>query len=239
MVIDPCVAHNGRVETMPHLSPGELERLSRAPELKVYKKDGRSRVWSAACEPRAVVFKRFEFWPLRQWVIACLGLHPMQREMRRIAVLEAAGVDVAPIVGRGSQPAFLGRRYWLATAWCGESVFRHIRQLGGGRGAKSRAIVEGMADITSRLFEAGLIHRDHRVSNMLLDDAGRLRLVDVDGVRRSTDAKDRIRTLGTLASSAKKAGATRTDFWRFLLRITELSPSLGDARDLARRIRVE
>lgn len=202
------------------------------PPVKVYKSDARSRVWRVETAAGPVVIKRFEFSPLRQRLLALLGLHPMQREIRITRMLLTAGVRAAPILGHGVDRA-AGGRCWIATPWTGQSVYMLLKR-GGFRDFRSRrAAAAAVAEVTAAMLNAGLAHRDHRLTNMLLDENGDAWLIDVMGVRRSRGESDVLRTIAALAVGSQRIGMTRGDRWRFLSALVKFRPALGDPRDLA------
>jgi len=212
--------------------PGALFGL---PPVKVYKSDARSRVWRVETAAGPVVVKRFEFSPLRQRLLALLGLHPMQREVRITRMLLAAGVRAAPILGHGVDRA-AGGRYWIATPWKGQSVYMLLKRGGFRDFAGRRASASAVAEVTAALLNAGLAHRDHRLNNMLLDEHGDAWLVDVMGVRRSRGESDVLRTITALAVGSQRIGMTRGDRWRFLTALVKFRPGLGDPRQLAGKL---
>jgi tRNA A-37 threonylcarbamoyl transferase component Bud32 len=174
---------------------------------RVFKHDGRSRVWLVEASDGPVVVKRFEYARWRQAAAAVLGLHPAQRERRAARRLIKADLPVAPIIAFGAEWAVGGASLWLATRYVGPSVHEVLRTDGA-----SRALLDAIATVTAALLRAGFVHRDHKVSNLLVDDAGRVWLTDVGAIRRSRAAQARRRTLTTLSKTLREVGVSEAEW---------------------------
>lgn len=203
---------------------------------RVLKSDRRSKVWRVD-RPReaggAIVYKRFEYWPLRQALAGWLSVHPAQREMRQNQLLRSAGLPVAPIVDHGVDRVGLGCKYWLATPDRGETIKRLLihRELEG-RQQRLR-VVRLLAHLAADLIQRGYYFRDFKLSNVVIDRAGQLWLIDVGSVRPSRDPKHALRMLANLAQEARSDGVSRSDQWRFLKTVMERCHHLGTLRGVA------
>ncbi len=179
---------------------------------QVYKHDARSRVWCVSSEGGAsFVIKRFEFSPLRQGLGLALGLHPGQREIRRFRQLKAAGLPVAPIIASGVQRRGVAARFWLVTPHRGTSLhnlFNHGKMTDP---ARRQRVLEAVGQLTGELIRKGLFNRDHKASNIVIDDEDRPWLIDVGAVGRSRGTAGADRMLANLCDTLAQAGATDPD----------------------------
>ena len=182
---------------------------------QVYKHDARSRVWRIdAPDGRAFVVKRFEFSPFRQRLGHSLGLHPGQRECRRARQLIAAGLPVAPVLASGLQPRGAGLGYWLVTPYLGKSLhnlFYHGEMTDPDR---RQRVLDAVGRMTGELIRMGYFNRDHKASNILIDQEDRPWLIDVGAVRRSRNNAGACRMLANLTDTLSEAGATDVDIAR-------------------------
>lgn len=214
---------------------------------ETFKSDARSRVWRVETPQGPRVVKRFEHSPLRQRVALWLGLHPAQRELRRNRRLRAAGIAVVPAVDAGVERDGRGVRVWLAFPWRGRSLV-HLLRAGALRDLRDRRrAAETLAALTADLIRGGWLNRDHKSSNLLLDDQGAAWLVDAGAVRRAPlprrmgvplpgagGAGERM--LALLHATTPRRLVSRPERLRFLWRVVDQAPSLGDRRSLARRL---
>lgn len=179
--------------------------LLKASPSQIYKHDGRSRVWRVdSPQQGSVVIKRFEHSPLRQRVAMLLGVHPAQAEMRKALALAHAKIPVVPIMGMHVQnTGTLGVKVHLATRWLGVSLqqaMKEQRPLVTGECQREK-IMACLGELAASLLLAGWVFRDLKTSNLLIDDQGRLRLIDVGSARN----------VGTITSGSAPARA-----WRML-----------------------
>lgn len=176
---------------------------------EVYKQDGRSKVWRvehATLGP--VVVKRFEYTPSRQRVSLIVGTHPGQHELKRNRQLALAGVPVVPILDAGEERAGFGGRAWLATPLMGTSMQRHLTNPGTTH-AQRETLIDGAAKLTRRLLDAGYTFKDLKPSNIVLDDAGAMQLIDVGSARPDTSQKQTTRMLAVMDRVLKRDGVGR------------------------------
>ncbi len=185
--------------------PGWLDSVE---PTQVYKQDRRSRVWRIDTPGgRAYVVKRFEYSPIKQMLACMLRIHPGQRERRCCEMLKAAGLAVVPIVGGGVSK----RKYWLVTPYTGKSLYNLLHHGELTDPQKRMQLMTAVGQLTGRLAYKGLFNRDHKASNVVVDDDGKPWLIDVVGVRRSRGQKDTDRMLANLRSNLLEAGASKAE----------------------------
>ncbi|MEX0885568.1 MAG: lipopolysaccharide kinase InaA family protein [Phycisphaeraceae bacterium] len=208
--------------------------LTRLPADVLYKADARSRVWRVQGPRGPVVVKRFEYSPTRQRLAAMIGRHPAQRERRANQRLVAAGVAVVPIIDAGIDAG----RHWLATPWCGESLQARLRRGSGAdteadrNAGDKRTLALALGRFVARLVEQRWYFRDLKPSNILVDTADKLRLIDVGDARRLGGRRQTWRMLATLDRTARRDGATRTQRLRAARELLAHRPELGPLRAL-------
>jgi hypothetical protein len=151
-------------------------------EVELFKADARSRVWRVDTDAGPRVVKRFEYRPLRQRGVALIGLHPAQIEVRRNRAMQRDGVPVVPVESAGAERCGIGIRSWIATPFAGTSL-QH--RLATATGAERAAQVDTASRLTIDLIRAGYTFKDLKPSNIVVDDEGRARLIDVGCARRS------------------------------------------------------
>lgn len=246
----PCPGPARAVELMteqpsppPTLDPTPLPAAPITPDDRhakaVYKQDRRSKVWlhAPAGDPvTALVVKRFEYAPWRQWLAGVLGVHPAQRERRANRRLLAAGLPVAPIVAQGRLPCRFGVRHWLATPPRGRSLQRLLRDPAPAPHARRRAAVHAVARLTAQLMRAGVFFKDLKTSNILIDECDRVWLIDVGSARRMWTRRSAIRMLVMLDKTAAGDGASKADRVRGLRVICRESARAWDHRTVSRVI---
>jgi hypothetical protein len=152
------------------------------PPLEVLKTDRRSRVWFVATSSGDRAVKRFEHSPMRQRAAVLLGVHPAQRELRGNRRLQQSGVPVVPIVDAGLEPAGAGCRAWIATPVAGRSLQRVLRD--DADPARASRLLDRAAELAAALVAAGWWLKDYKPSNIIVDESGAMRLIDVGGTRR-------------------------------------------------------
>lgn len=182
---------------------------------EVYKQDQRSRVWRIdAPNGRAYVIKRFEFNPIRQALGILLGVHPGQSERRLSHQLIQAGIPVVPVMATGVQSAGPGRRFWLTTPWTGTSLFNLLYHHQLGDPDRRAKVMDATGRLTGLLIAKDYFNRDHKASNILIDDQGSALLIDYGAVRRHRGQQDTDRMLNNLCSNLAEAGADGADLDR-------------------------
>ncbi|WP_221435453.1 lipopolysaccharide kinase InaA family protein [Algisphaera agarilytica] len=216
--------------------PAELLAL---PEAKVFKQDRRSRVWSVEDgSGRRWAIKRFEHSPLRQRLVAKVGQHPAQREVKWHAKLIAAELPVVPIFAAGHDAS---GRQWLITPWRGDDLAEWIQD---GRLADDPAlrhdVTRQLGAIAGRIMQMRVFNRDFKARNFVVDEQGKVWLIDAGGCRGGKGTPLlafalRMLTLlnRTARGAAKESGRadalpSRTDRQRFFRTMTAAWPSLPD-----------
>lgn len=199
----------------------------------VFKQDGRSRVWQVEGPQGPVVVKRYEHFPLKQMIASFFKTHPAQKEVKMSAELREKGVPVVPIIASGKQWAGLGLKMWLVLPVVGKSVHQMGREGDLESPMRRKHIVDGIADLTAKLIEREYCHRDHKVSNILVDAKARLWLVDVGAVRKASKRKHMLRTLAILLKTLAKEEVPAPERFYLLQRVQEKCPFLGDVDQLA------
>ena len=200
---------------------------------EVYKSDGRSRVWRMESPIGDLVVKRFEYSPQRQRFAWWLRCHPVQREARSNALLHEVGMAVLPIVAMG-----WSGRAWVVWPRRGESLHDHLYFGRLETPARRHHLTRQVADLTSQLLEYGLALRDFKLSNILVDEADRLWLIDTAGLRRTRSRRVIWRMLTVLDRTAVRAGARRTDRVRFLRKLLDGCPDLPMWKAAVRAVRM-
>jgi len=190
----------------------DYSQLLNAPPAQVYKHDARSRVWRVdAPDGRSFVVKRFEYNAFRQLLGFLFWLHPGQRERRRCDQLQRLGIQVAPIVAAGICRRGFGLGYWLVTPYLGTSLY-HIFYDGElkDEGRRTR-ILDAVGKLTSELIRHRLYNRDHKASNIVIDQDDRAWLIDVGAVRRVCGPSGEVRMWHSLDTTLAQAGASEQD----------------------------
>ena len=195
----------------------------------------------AAGEPVAVVCKRARHTSARRRVLRALGASRERRNFERALRLLRGGINTAQplaLIERRAPPAT-----WLVTRYIPNLV--DLDQVALARLARveslslrsvKNAIIASVAELCTQIEREGLIHRDLKASNILLehwdgrDGPVRTILVDLDGLRppRLWESRHNQRALLRLAASlAEHSWVTPTDRCRFLrayLRQTSARP---------------
>jgi len=180
---------------------------------QVYKHDARSRVWRIdAPDGHSFVVKRFEYNPVRQALAAALGIHPGQRECRMARRLIRSDVPVIPIVASGYLRSRLGIKFWLATPHRGISLHNlfHHQELSDVQ--RRAGVIDAALDLTNLLSSKRYYNRDHKASNIIIDDQDRPWLIDVGAVRRSRNLYLACKMIVKLGQTLCEAGATEDDW---------------------------
>lgn len=187
---------------------------------------------------RPWVIKRFDHNPLRQRLMAKLGQHPAQREIDWHEKLITAELPVVPIAASGHDE--LGRR-WLITPWRGDDLAMWVRQGKLAANAKLRhSLTRQLGEITGRIMQMRVLHRDFKARNVVVDTAGKIWLIDAGGCRggkgtpllaialRMLTLMNKTVRGAAAESSGVEAGPTRADRQRFFRAMLKAWPSLPD-----------
>lgn len=150
---------------------------------ETFKTDARSSVWQVEVPVAPTIIKRFEHSPWRQWLALFIGAHPAQVELRWNRRLHRRGVPVVPIIDAGLERRGRGCRAWLATPRMGLSM-GHLLLDPVARAERGEQLVDQAADLALMLLQEKLWSRDFKPSNLVIDDAGVMRLIDVGCMRR-------------------------------------------------------
>lgn len=220
--------HDGMAQT----TAAHARRLARrslaqaaldGPAVTTFKADDRSRVWLVRTPAGAeTVVKEFEHSPLKQRLSLLLGRHPVQRELRGRALLAAADVPAVPVLDAGWEPwcRGLGAAAWLATPLMGQSLARLLAD-SAAHDPRREAWMDAAADLAKRLIAAGLLLKDFKPSNIIIDNAGSPWLIDTVAVFPSRDA-DRVgRMLAVMDRALAREGVEHVlrDRWAARVRM--------------------
>lgn len=176
---------------------------------ETYKDDDRSRVWRIDHATHGpVVVKQFVYQPARQRVSLVVGVHPAQLEAARNHQLQEAGVPVVPLIDGGEERVGFGGRAWLATPLMGTSMQRRIANPATDD-AQATGLIDDAAALTRRLIDAGYTFKDLKPSNIVLDDTGQPRLIDVGSTKPDTSRKQVTRMLAVMDRVLKRDGVSR------------------------------
>jgi len=185
--------------------------------IEVYKDDGRSRVWRVQTDDVGdVVIKRFDHAGLRQVLSWPMHLHPAQLEMRGTARLRDAQIPVVEPIAQGWVGQGLHAKRSFVYPYAGPT----LQQLMGesrwqANHSFRHCVLDGLQTLTSKLLQANLVHRDLKVSNLVLpeitsEQTGRdqvnIQCIDAGAVRRSRSPRRRAHTVGMLLHTLRKAG---------------------------------
>ncbi len=109
----------------------------------------------------------------------------LARRFRRESILAAnlSHPNIVPIFSHGVDRA--GRPYFTMELLHGESIHRRLARRGPTPHAAALAVAEAACDALAEAHRAGIIHRDVTPRNIVLEDGGRVRLVDF-GIARDT-----------------------------------------------------
>lgn len=158
---------------------------------------------------RRWVVKRAARSGVAERVKSAIRLSPLWREWRGARRLRRAGVrccqPIAMVRGRDVR----GREMLIMPFVEGPTLHRFIREVN--EPAERRVVAEATGRQLHRLLHVGLVNRDHKTSNLIIDEACRRggeqpMLIDPAGLRRATP--DRVaRMFARLLETAVKAGA--------------------------------
>ena len=180
------------------------------PPTGIYKDDARSRVWRVDHAIHGpVVVKQFVYQPTRQRASLAVGVHPAQLEAARNYQLQEAGVSVVPLIDGGEERCGLGGRVWLATPFVGASLQCRLKDSVIDE-TRASELIDAAAILTRRLLKAGYTFKDLKPSNIIIDDAGAMHLIDVGSVKPSTREKHIVRMLAVMDRVLKRDGIKQT-----------------------------
>lgn len=153
------------------------------PVVEWFKQDRKSRVWRVQDEQgRSWVVKRFERPAWRQRLAVLLRIHPAWKERRWHTALSEQGLPVVRIMEHGIDEQ---GRHWLASPYVGVSLYNWLRLTPPGRSAMRHDLTRQAGRLTGELLARRLYNRDHKGSNLVIDSAGKLWLIDAGGCRSS------------------------------------------------------
>lgn len=221
--------------------------MGQAHIIGTYKADDRSTVRLVEHGGRRWIVKHYHGGPIRTALYHLFRATPAWREVRAATMLAAAGVRVnRPMLlrhlrGRGQS----GQLLVLAYA-PGRSLYHELfgdappDRRDRARQAQRLRIARGVGTQIARMFAAALVNRDHKASNLIVDELARECadgpvLIDPVGVTRSDDMRRFARMLLTLLRSSYAAGgATRRERLTVLLMATrQLEPTRRASHDRA------
>ncbi len=152
----------------------------------VYKFDPkRSNVWLEVDGDRQYVVKRFESSPAKQQFLRCLQIHPGQCEIKQHRQLERLGIPVVPI----EKQVWQAGKLCLITPVMGQSLDRAAQAGQFDQPAARHALAKALGQLTALLLSKQLFFRDLKCSNILMDEAGQLRLIDAGSIRKVSAAQ--------------------------------------------------
>lgn len=152
----------------------------------VYKYDPkRSNVWLEVDGDREYVVKRFASPAAKQQFLRCLQIHPGQCEVRQHCRLEQMGIPVVPI----QKQVWQAGQLCLITPVMGQSLDRAASAGDFDKPAARHALAQSLGELTTLLLSRQLFFRDLKCSNILMDEAGKLRLIDAGSIRKVSAAQ--------------------------------------------------
>lgn len=120
--------------------------------------------------------------------------------MRRLA---AEGLPVVPAAASGMT--------WLATRLVGLSLHNTVRLKRFASTEQREQTLQQAGQLVRQMAEAGWYFRDFKASNLLVDDAGNLWLIDTGSVRRQRQGNGRSVMLERLLETLNAAGLSEND----------------------------
>lgn len=164
--------------------------------VRVLKRDGGRGVFLVVEGGTRSVVKR---WPLTPWeaVKLVLGIAQAQRQLRGARRLRAAGIRTGEPRGGVRLRLDHGLHVEIRLAWMeGELLLHRLRSADA---ELSELLGRRMGELLRRLADAGLFHRDAKLTNFVVDADGEIVALDPVGVRASRDtASERERLRRTL-----------------------------------------
>jgi hypothetical protein len=166
-------------------------------------------------------------------------------ELSALVDAATAGVPVETPLGVVSAPAGLGtRRGWLIAREIPDAVDALRFLVDGPTPARRRAVLAAAGRAMRALHDAGFDHPDLHLKNLLVVPDGRVLVLDLDGVRRTTPLPRERRLAGLFrfdrfAAKQAAAGAavSRADRMRVLRAYAgDDWPRRDELRDLARKL---
>jgi tRNA A-37 threonylcarbamoyl transferase component Bud32 len=222
-----------------HAAQRMLDALQRdrATVIGVFKHDRRSRVALVEHEGRRWSVKDCFAHPIVTWLAQLFRMSPAWREAKRAAQLEGAGIRVnRPVLLRHRRA---GGQVLVFGYIEGRSLYHELfddpppARRGAARCVRRLRIARAVGAQMGAMIAAGLVNRDHKPSNLIIDErcrAGRAQpvLIDPLGVRATRDFEPALSMLlSLLAGSYRAGGATRRE------RLTALVAAMRQA-DLSR-----
>ncbi|XAL98266.1 hypothetical protein OT109_11715 [Phycisphaeraceae bacterium D3-23] len=193
-----------------HIEPRSLDEAGLGGDVIArYKDDPRSRVWRVEhAEHGPVVVKQFVYRPARQRISLVVGVHPAQLELARNHQLAQARVPVVPILDCGEERAGFGGRAWLATPAMGTSLQRLLTD-DACDDRRAAELIDRAAALTRRLLDARYTFKDLKPSNIVVDEADAMRLIDVGSAKPDMSKKQVVRMLAVMDRVLKRDGVGR------------------------------
>lgn len=207
------------------------------PIAKVFKQDHRSKVWQTSpIDGKEYVIKLFTFNPIRQTLLAMIGLHPAQQEIRAHKRLQQLNIPVEKILHHGTSQ----NQWYLITQAQQSCIYNWIRNQSNLNNFQQRhAIARQLGNLVGQLLQNGHYFKDMKQSNVIIDSQQKLKLIDAGSVKRIpkwSQKKYAIRMLTLLHQTSEHAAAhgfnphpielTKTDQWRVVKSLLQLMPEL-------------
>lgn len=153
--------------------------------LRPLKEAGRQTVW--LIQRPGEQQRTLKTWVLTPWLAfkLLLGIAQPQRQTAGARLTQRAGVRTAPVMGSW-RPAWRGRP--VIELELGFVPGRSAQEVARDPGLSDREQRRGSAAIgrlAALLLAAGLLNRDFKLNNVIIDDAGEPWMIDTVGVRRS------------------------------------------------------
>ena len=150
-----------------------------------------------------MVFEAMQESPARRVALKVMRddlMTPASRSRFRYEI-EALGALRHPGIAQIYQAGFQGSLPWFAMEYVdgGRTITQYCAEQGLGRTARIGLLLQ-IADAIHEGHVKGVIHRDLKPDNLLVDSAGRARVIDF-GVARATDAEHRMTTMKTASQS--------------------------------------
>jgi tRNA A-37 threonylcarbamoyl transferase component Bud32 len=183
------------------------------PVLTLFKHDQRSRVWAVQTDAGVRVVKQFVHNPLRQTISRLIGRHPAQLEVQVQRRMRDAGLPVVPVIATGREGAAL----WLATAHADESLQRRLSRA---MPDEAATLIDAAADLTRRIIAAGWTFKDLKPSNIVVDVADSLSLIDVGSARPTATAPRIARMIAVMTRVLARDGVAADLCERYRLAVS-------------------
>jgi tRNA A-37 threonylcarbamoyl transferase component Bud32 len=212
------------------------ERPFAGPDARLLK-SGRS--GTVASSPPFVV-KRFNLKKVRNLILDRVRLSRARKSLARALVLEGLLIPTPQVlaVGEARRGGFVTRGYLVMAEIPGVSDLSRVLD---SPGRHDLALLVGRAGaLIATLHARGLVHRDLKASNFLVDPEGKLSLIDLDGLgsRGSVDDDRAARDIARLARDLRRRPSAGDALVEDLVRGYLASRRVADAAGFRRAVGV-